>query len=85
MKKIEVEICVGTTCYIMGASQLQQLEEFLPDEWRDHVEIIGGPLRGLPAVILRASNDRDRVAILLSVLQDTIPANISRSQLRRVD
>lgn len=51
----------------------------------DHVEIIGGPLRGLPAVILRASNDRDRVAILLSVLQDTIPANISRTQLRRVD
>ena len=50
----------------------------------DHVEITDGPLRGLPAVIVRASNDKDRVAVLLSVLQQGAQMTISRSQLRRV-
>jgi len=41
MKKIKVEICVGTTCYILGAAELQELERFLPDELRDQVEVTG--------------------------------------------
>lgn len=58
----------------------------LPDPLRagDTVEITEGPMRGLSAVILRAEDEKDRVAILLSVLQAGVPATISRSQLRKV-
>ncbi len=49
----------------------------------DAVEITDGPLRGLPAVILHISDDRDRVAILLTLLQTGAQLIISRSQLRK--
>jgi transcription elongation factor/antiterminator RfaH len=49
----------------------------------DRVEIIDGPMRGLPAVILRSSDDSDRVAVLLSLLECGAKVNISRSQLAR--
>jgi len=41
MKKIKVEICVGTTCYVLGAAELQELERFLPEELRGCVEVSG--------------------------------------------
>ena len=50
----------------------------------DRVEITDGPMRGLPAVILQASDDRDRVAILLSILECGAHMTISRSELRLV-
>ena len=50
----------------------------------DHVEITDGPMRGLPAVILQASEDRDRVAILLSILECGAQMMVSRSDLRLV-
>ena len=46
MKKIKVEICVGTTCHILGASELQDIEEFIPEELKDSVEISGVPCLG---------------------------------------
>ena len=49
----------------------------------DRVEIIDGPMRGLPAVILHCSNDSDRVAVLLSILECGAQMNISRTQLTR--
>lgn len=47
MRKIKVNICVGTTCFVMGASELQELEQHLPDELRDRVEITGSTCLGL--------------------------------------
>ncbi len=41
MAKIKVSICTGTTCYVMGASELLLLEEELPIEIKDKVEIEG--------------------------------------------
>jgi transcriptional antiterminator RfaH len=55
--------------------------EFQPG---DSVEIADGPLRGLSAVVLRVAEDRDRVAILLSMLHNA-HLTISRTQLRRLD
>jgi transcriptional antiterminator RfaH len=49
----------------------------------DPVEITDGPLQGLHAVILHSSEDRDRVAILLSLLDCDAQMTISRSQVRR--
>jgi NADH:ubiquinone oxidoreductase subunit E len=46
MKKITVEICVGTKCYVMGASELQTLEDALPEELRAKVEIKGARCLG---------------------------------------
>ena len=50
----------------------------------DLVEITDGPMRGLQAIILHERNDRDRVAVLLSMLEYGAQMMISRSQLIRV-
>lgn len=41
--KIKIEICCGTTCYLLGAADLLQLESRLPAEWKDLVEISAVP------------------------------------------
>ena len=46
MKAITVTICTGTTCYIMGASHLQQLEEELPPDLQARVKIVGSHCLG---------------------------------------
>jgi len=47
MTKIKIRICVGTTCFIMGASELQDLEHLLPEELVDKVEISGASCLGI--------------------------------------
>ena len=32
--KILVELCFGTTCFVMGASKLQELESLIPPQYR---------------------------------------------------
>lgn len=49
----------------------------------DPVEIVEGPMRGLTAVVMRAASDRDRVEILLSLLQNHAQVVISRTQIKR--
>jgi transcription antitermination factor NusG len=48
------------------------------------VELAEGPMQGLSARILNISNDRDRVAILLSILECGAQMVVSRCQLRKV-
>jgi transcriptional antiterminator RfaH len=50
----------------------------------DLVEITDGPMQGLQAVILHETNDRERVAVLLSILECGAKMMINRSQLARV-
>lgn len=50
----------------------------------DRVEITDGPMQGLQAVILHETNDSDRVAVLLSILECGARLMINRSQLVRV-
>ena len=40
-KKVEVKICVGTLCSVMGGSDLQLLEEHLPEALQGRVNITG--------------------------------------------
>ncbi len=42
-EKLLVEICVGTTCFVLGAAALQSLEDFLPSEIKDKVDVVGSP------------------------------------------
>jgi len=37
--KIIIEICTGTTCYMLGAGRLHNPESWLPETYREHVEI----------------------------------------------
>lgn len=46
MKKIQVEICLGTTCFVMGSSHLQELIEIIPKRYNDKVEVSGKPCLG---------------------------------------
>lgn len=41
MKKIQIKICLGTTCYVMGASDLQMISEYIPEEYSEKIEISG--------------------------------------------
>lgn len=42
-KKIEVKICTGTLCYVMGGAELQIIDEHIPSEIKDLVTITGSP------------------------------------------
>ena len=43
---IEINICTGTACYVMGGSELLLLEDELPDAWKEQVRISGSPCLG---------------------------------------
>ena len=40
-KKIELGICCGTNCFILGGSDLLTIEEFLPDHLKKIVNVKG--------------------------------------------
>lgn len=37
--KITLELCFGTTCFVMGASKLQDIESLLPPQYKNRVEV----------------------------------------------
>ncbi len=39
MDKITVEICMGTTCFVMGGSGLEEFVELLNDDEKKNVEV----------------------------------------------
>lgn len=36
-----LEICQGTACFVMGASDLMAITDYMPESWQDRVEIRG--------------------------------------------
>lgn len=40
-KKISVKVCLGTTCFVMGSSNLQELIDTVPAKYGDKVEVSG--------------------------------------------
>ena len=47
MKKMQLEICCGTTCYMMGANRLLYIEHEVPPELRGTFEVKALPCMGL--------------------------------------
>ena len=47
MDKLEIKICTGTTCYVMGSGNLMQLGEILDEETLQKVHIKGSPCLGM--------------------------------------
>ena len=41
MNTITVKICMGTTCFVMGASSLQKLTDIIPSRYGDKVGVQG--------------------------------------------
>ncbi len=41
MKRVKVEVCFGTTCHVMGGSELLEVEKFLSDEVNPYVDLCG--------------------------------------------
>ena len=41
MAKINVKVCLGTTCFVMGGSNLQELIDIVPRKYGDKVEVSG--------------------------------------------
>jgi NADH:ubiquinone oxidoreductase subunit E len=39
VKKLNVKICVGTYCYVMGGSKLNNLKSQLPDDLKEEVYV----------------------------------------------
>ena len=47
MSKIKIEICAGTTCFVMGGSSLQDLADLLVEKYGDKVEVKASPCLGM--------------------------------------
>lgn len=45
-KKISVKVCLGTTCFVMGSANLQELIETVPAKYGDKVDVSGVPCLG---------------------------------------
>ncbi len=47
MEKITVELCMGTTCFVMGSSSLPEFSESLSESIREKIELKHSPCMGL--------------------------------------
>ena len=50
LKDKEGKVCLGTTCFVMGSSNLQELIETVPAKYGDKVEVSGVPCLGLCSI-----------------------------------
>ena len=46
MSDIEITICLGTTCHVLGAWQLTEVEDHLPDSIRSRTNVKGARCLG---------------------------------------
>lgn len=49
-QKSSVKVCLGTTCFVMGSANLQELIETVPAKYGDKVEVTGVPCLGLCSI-----------------------------------
>ena len=50
MAKVKVKVCLGTTCFVMGSSNLQELTEQVSKKYDKDVTVEGSPCLGLCSV-----------------------------------
>ena len=50
MTKVKVKVCLGTTCFIVGSENLQELTELIPKKYGDNVSVEGSPCLGLCSI-----------------------------------
>lgn len=50
MKKINVNVCLGTTCFVKDCTNINELFEIVPKKYGDKVKVIGSPCLGLCSI-----------------------------------
>ena len=50
MAKVNVKVCLGTTCFVMGSSNLQELIDIVPKKYGKDVDVAGSPCLGLCSI-----------------------------------
>ena len=50
MEKITVKVCTGTTCFVMGGANLQELHETISERYGDKVELAASNCLGLCSI-----------------------------------
>lgn len=50
MEKISVKVCIGTTCFVMGGANLQELNDIIPKKYGDKVEVTPSNCLGLCSI-----------------------------------
>ncbi len=50
MANVEVKVCLGTTCFVMGGSNLQELNDIIPQKYGDKVELSAANCLGLCSI-----------------------------------
>ncbi|MBR1460056.1 NAD(P)H-dependent oxidoreductase subunit E [bacterium] len=50
MAKVNVKVCLGTTCFVMGSSNLQELIALVPKKYGKDVHVAGTPCLGLCSI-----------------------------------
>jgi NADH:ubiquinone oxidoreductase subunit E len=48
--KVSVKVCLGTTCFVMGSANLQELILSVPKKYGNRVEVSGVPCLGLCSI-----------------------------------
>ncbi len=69
-EKIDVCICVGTTCYVLGASDLLTLEDYLEPSLKERIQLRGSPCldlcrqgTGAPPFVVIDGEVHDKVSL----------------------
>ncbi|MBO5947947.1 NAD(P)H-dependent oxidoreductase subunit E [bacterium] len=55
MEKINIKICMGTTCFVMGGSFLQELINIIPQRYKDKVDVSTSSCLGICSTELEYS------------------------------
>lgn len=50
MSKVEIKVCLGTTCFVMGSSNLQELIDIISKKYGKEVSVEGSPCLGLCSI-----------------------------------
>lgn len=50
MAKVEVKVCLGTTCFVMGGSNLLELNDIIPEKYGNKVEVSAANCLGLCSI-----------------------------------
>lgn len=43
MQKVKIEVCCGTACYLLGAANLMNLEDNLPENLKGRIDVQASP------------------------------------------
>ena len=72
--KIEVKICMGTTCFIMCNSELQEIEQEINPKVLPFLEITGAPCLGV-------CKDAQYHRVPCALIEGKIIENITKNEL----